>query len=211
MQSDRPTDNAPERVLLESEIDSDPFEQFRQWFEEASQSNEHDHTAMTLATATPEGAPSARMVLLKGFDERGFVFYTNLESRKAKELDVNPRAALVFWWGSMQRQVRVEGSIALVAPAEADAYYHSRPLGSRIGAWASPQSKTISSRDELEEAVKKVEIECADGDIPRPPFWSGFRLSPSVIEFWQGRKSRLHDRLVFRKSESGWNLSRLAP
>ncbi|MBZ0257874.1 pyridoxamine 5'-phosphate oxidase, partial [bacterium] len=167
-----------EKKFIESEAIADPINQFKVWFKDAKVHSVYDATAMTLATATPDGAPSARMVLLKSVDEAGFSFYTNFESRKAKELDENPRASLVFWWGGLERQVRVEGAIEHVSAVEADAYFKTRHLGSRLGAWASPQSKVIASREELDEAYKKTESECKDGDIPRPPFWGGYRVVP---------------------------------
>ncbi len=201
-----------QRDLLEDQANPDPIEQFETWFQEAMQANEHDATAMTLATVDQEGQPSARMVLLKASNQGGFVFYTNYESRKAKELDMTQKAALVFWWGSLERQVRIEGAVEYVSKVESDEYYNSRPLGSRLGAWASPQSKVISGREELEDAYNKTKEECADGDIPRPPFWGGYRVVPHSIEFWQGRANRLHDRLRYTKQEDGrWTIERLAP
>lgn len=198
--------------LEETSVRSNPIEQFQLWYDEAANANEHDHTAMTLATANTDGAPSARMVLLKAFDERGFVFYTNHESRKGKELDQNKRAALVFWWGSLERQVRIEGRVEHISALESDEYFYSRPKGSRIGAWASPQSKVIPGRETLEEYVRKAEEECSDDFIPRPPFWGGYRVVPSSIEFWQGRPSRLHDRLCYSANDDGsWRIERLAP
>ena len=166
---------------------------------------------MTLATCTREGRPSARIVLLRGIDERGFAFFTNYESRKSCELDTNPWAALVFYWHDMERQVRVEGQVERVSADESDEYFHSRPASSRIGAWASPQSQVIASREDLEQRCGDIEAQFADGTIPRPPNWGGYRLAPTTIEFWQGRASRLHDRLRYiRKNQGGWLIERLA-
>ena len=169
--------------------------------------------AMTLATATPEGSPSARIVLLKAFDERGFVFFTDYRSRKGAELEANPRAALVFYWAELERQVRIEGEVSIVAPAESDAYYASRPRPSRVGAWASPQSRVIPDRGWLEREYNAVQQRFAgDPDsIPRPPHWGGYRLLPSTFEFWQGRQSRLHDRIRYRLEDASWRVERLAP
>lgn len=198
--------------LIESRVHSDAIEQFKIWFEEAKTHNVYDPTAMTLATASPEGAPSARMVLLKSVDETGFTFFTNFASRKAEELDANPKASLLFWWGGLERQVRIEGDVKYINSEKSDNYYHSRPLGSRLGAWASPQSKVVANRQELEDAYKKIEAECEDGDIPRPPFWGGYCVVARVIEFWQGRANRLHDRLRYTRQEDGsWKIERLAP
>ena len=166
---------------------------------------------MTLATATMDGAPSARMMLLKGVDARGFVFFTNYQSRKGDELLANARAALVFHWAVLQRQVRVEGTVTRLTLPESEAYFRTRPRGSQIGAWASRQSAELSSRAELDERVREVEKRFAHQDAPLPPFWGGFRLSPSMIEFWQGRVNRLHDRLRYTRTGSGWAVTRLYP
>lgn len=197
--------------LDESDADRDPIEQFRKWFDEALAADLHEPNAMTLATATPDGKPSARVVLLKGFDARGFVFYTNYEGRKGRELAENPRAALVFYWGELERQVRVEGRVWRVLEEESDAYYASRPRGSRLGAWASAQSRSVERRELVEERLRELEREYTGREVPRPPFWGGYRVEPEEIEFWQGRENRLHDRLVYRWSSDGWRIERLQP
>ena len=191
----------------------DPFKQFHTWMEEALDADVPDPTAMTLATATADGRPSARTVLLKGVEGRSFAFYTNLESDKAQDLLANPHAALVFWWPPLERQVRIEGRVEPVSDEEADAYYASRPRDSRLGAWASPQSHPLADRAQLEARLAEVEQRFADTEvIPRPPFWGGFRVIPDRFEFWQGRPSRLHDRLAYELDATGaWTLARLAP
>ena len=197
--------------LSESDADRDPVEQFRRWFAEALAADLHEPNAMTVATATRDGRPSARVVLLKGFDDRGFVFYTNYEGRKGRELEENPRAALLFYWGELERQVRVEGTVSRVPEGESDAYYASRPRGSRLGAIASEQSRTIRSREVLKERLRALEAEYEGREVPRPAFWGGYRVEPEVIEFWQGRENRLHDRLVYSRGGGGWRMERLQP
>jgi pyridoxamine 5'-phosphate oxidase len=190
----------------------EPFARFGEWMQRAMDAGVAEPTAMALATADAEGRPSVRMVLLKGFDEQGFVFYTNLESRKARELSSNPNAALCLFWQPLELQVRIEGPVQPVTDAEADEYYASRARGSRIGAWASRQSRPLPSYGELMERVEAYEAQFTGDDIPRPPFWSGFRLVPQRIEFWQGRPSRLHDRIEYlRDARGAWTRRRLAP
>ena len=197
-------------ALAEADVDADPVVQFGRWFEQAEQSGLLEPHAMTLATATPDGRPSARMVLLRGFDERGFRFYTNYESRKAAELAANPRAALVFWWDKLERQVRIEGTVERTSRAESEAYFASRPPGSQLSAAASPQSRVID-RATLERRVTELATSLPDGKVPLPDFWGGYRLTPEVVEFWQGRPNRLHDRLRYRRAGDGWVIERLAP
>jgi pyridoxamine 5'-phosphate oxidase len=197
--------------LSEADVDADPVVQFGRWFEEANSAGLLEPTAMTLATSTPDGGPSARMVLLRGFDQRGFVFYTNYESRKGAELAANPRAALVFWWGELERQVRIEGRVERTTREESEAYFHSRPPGSQLSAAASPQSQVIDGRAVLERRVAALATSQQDGQVPLPPFWGGFRVAPEVVEFWQGRPNRLHDRLRYTRAGDGWWIQRLAP
>ncbi len=191
--------------------DADPYARFEAWMAEAATSEPNDPNAVCLATSTADGRPSARMVLLKGIDPRGFVFYTNLESRKGGELTANPEAALCFHWKTLQRSVRVEGRVEQVPDAEADAYYASRARGSRIGAWASRQSRPLEGRFALEKAVAEFTLKFGIGEIPRPPFWSGFRVLPRRIEFWRDMPFRLHDRQVFHREGEGWRIEALYP
>ena len=198
--------------LRETDVDVSPFKQFQVWFDQALASQLPEPNAMTVATATQSGKPSARIVLLKGFDERGFVFYTNYQSHKGQELADNPQAALVFWWAELERQVRIEGRVEKVSDRESDEYFHSRPFNSRLGAWASEQSQVIESRAVLEQRAQELKTKYENHDVPRPPHWGGFRVIPTSIEFWQGRSSRLHDRLLYRLVDNGsWLIERLSP
>lgn len=202
----------PAEELDEKTADPDPFKLFRRWFDEAIASGSRLPDAMTLATATSEGKPSGRMVLLKQVDEHGFVFYTNYNSRKARELDANPYAALVCYWVQLDRQVRVEGSVERVSAAESDEYFHSRPRESQIGAITSAQSEAIESREFLEQRFREFENMYRDRSVPRPAHWGGYRLKPETIEFWQNRVGRLHDRILYeRQASGGWTIKRLAP
>ena len=197
--------------LTESDIDPDPIRQFERWFGDAVSARVLEPNAMTLATASRDGVPSARIVLLKGVDASGFVFYTDYRSRKAAELTENPLAALTFLWKEIERQVRISGAVSRVSAAESEAYFITRPPGSRLGAWASQQSAVIASRAELEERLREVTVRFPDGDVPLPSHWGGFRVVPDEIEFWQGRPDRLHDRLRYQREESGWKIARLSP
>ena len=190
---------------------SEPWELFASWLDEASRSEPNDPTAMALATADAEGLPDVRMVLLKQADESGFVFYSNVESAKGQELAANPQAALVMHWKSLRRQVRARGTVTKVSDAEADAYFQSRARDSRIGAWASQQSRPLESRFALEKAVAFYAAKHAIGEVPRPPYWTGYRIAPISMEFWQDRPFRLHDRLVFTRAGEGWSKTRLYP
>jgi pyridoxamine 5'-phosphate oxidase len=198
-------------VLDEASADSDPIRQFAAWLDAARAAGIRNADAMALATAGKDGAPSVRFVLLKAADEQGFVFYTNLESRKALELEENPRAALAFYWVDLGRQVRIEGSVEPAGRDEARAYFETRPRPSRLGAWVSPQSRPIASRAVLDERLAELEQRFAGEDVPLPDFWGGFRVVPATIEFWEHQDSRLHNRLRYRRADGGWTLERLAP
>ena len=198
-------------ALAEADVDADPVVQFGRWFEQAEEAGLLDPPALPRPTAPPAGRPSARMVLLRGFDERGFRFFTNYESRKGGELAANPRAALVFWWGELERQVRIEGRVERTSRADSEAYFSSRPPGSQLSAAASPQSRVIDSRAILERRVAELATRLPDGELPLPEFWGGFRLAHETVEFWQGRPNRLHDRLRYRRAGNTWKIERLAP
>lgn len=207
-----------EQSLNEHDVRPDPFDQFASWYDEMRRSGQPEPEAMTLATATNDGRPSARMVLLKGFDQRGFVFFTNYDSAKGRVLEMNPRAALIFFWADLHRQIRIEGSVVHVGPEESDAYFRSRPKGSRIAALASNQSAILLDRATLDARVQELTHiygsgdAVGDDDVPRPAYWGGYRVVPESIEFWQGRRDRLHDRLVYtRGSDGDWSIHRLYP
>jgi pyridoxamine 5'-phosphate oxidase len=198
-------------ALLESEADPNPIAQFQSWFAAAVAAQLPEPNAMTIATATPDGIPSARIVLLKDVDDRGFVFFTNYNSHKGQELTHNPQAAIVFLWAELERQVRIQGRVEKIAPAESDEYFYSRPPGSRLGAWASNQSEVVANREVLDQQLADLEAKYANQEIPRPEHWGGFRVMPTMIEFWQGRSSRLHDRLRYRSIGGDWVIDRLSP
>ncbi|MBC7565353.1 MAG: pyridoxamine 5'-phosphate oxidase [Pedobacter sp.] len=197
--------------LSESDIEADPILQFKKWFSDAVNAQLYEPNVMTFATADSDGKPSARIVLLKGFDEHGFVFYTNYESKKSQDLIENPQAALVFFWAELERQVRVEGIVSKVDKEVSKAYFHSRPIGSQIGAIASPQSAVITDRSILEDKVSALTTQYEGKEIPAPDNWGGYLVEPKHIEFWQGRSSRLHDRIIYDFVESAWKINRLAP
>ena len=198
--------------LSVSDVNPNPFIQFKQWFDQALTAQLPEPNAMTVATVTPDGKPRARMVLLKGFDERGFVFYTNYNSQKGQELAQNPQASLVFWWAELERQVRICGRTEKASESESDEYFYSRPLNSRLGAWASNQSEVIESREVLERRLQEFKSKYENEEIPRPPHWGGLRVIPTEIEFWQGRPSRLHDRLLYSRLDNHtWKIERLSP
>jgi pyridoxamine 5'-phosphate oxidase len=198
--------------LLEEDVDPDPIRQFMAWYDEASQSGVAESNALALATAAPDGRPSVRMVLLRGIDARGFTFFTNYESRKARELEANPRAAIVFFWHEHERQVRAEGEVERTSSAESDDYFRTRPKGAQLGARASPQSEVLAGREVLDAEFHRLENRYQDDAVPRLANWGGYRLVPQSIEFWQGRPNRLHDRLRYtRRPEGGWLIDRLAP
>jgi pyridoxamine 5'-phosphate oxidase len=198
--------------IPEAAAEADPIELFEAWLGVAEESGIHEPNAIALATATPEGVPSVRMVLLKGIDPRGFVFFTNYESRKAGELDANPHAALCIHWPILERQIRVTGTVSRISQEESDAYFQTRGRGSRVGAWASQQSRPLPDRAELEGRVREVKERFRGDDVPLPPFWGGYRITPDQVEFWQGRADRLHDRLVFSREDGGdWSTVRLYP
>jgi pyridoxamine 5'-phosphate oxidase len=200
------------RALREQDVDPDPLRQFAAWYADAGQAGVREPNAMALATASLDAAPSVRMVLLKGFDELGFVFFTNYESRKGRELAANPRAALLFHWDPVGRQVRIEGPVERTSPAESAEYIHSRARGSQLSALASPQSQTVDDRDELERRVAELAQRYQDSELPVPDYWGGFRLAPVSYEFWQHREDRLHDRLLYTRAPGGgWQIARLAP
>ncbi|MBS1576088.1 MAG: pyridoxamine 5'-phosphate oxidase [Bacteroidetes bacterium] len=200
------------RTLSESEVAPDPLQQFDVWWNEALKSEIEEPNAMTLATASSDGFPSARIVLLKGFDKKGFVFFTNYKSYKGTQLEENPKACLVFFWKELERQVRVTGIVQKVSNGVSDAYFKSRPLGSQVGALVSPQSQVIESRQWLEKKYDDISFEAKESDVQRPAYWGGYVVKPVIIEFWQGRKSRLHDRIQYTLEDNGkWKIERLAP
>jgi len=200
-----------QQALSEKEADPDPIKQFEKWWGEAIRSQGEEINAMTLATCNSKGYPSARIVLLKGFSEEGFIFFTNYESKKGIELQQNPHACLVFFWKELERQIRIEGDVKKIDEAESDEYFSLRPPESRLSAWSSPQSRVINTRDVLDKNVDHYRRTFANGNIPRPEYWGGYIVKPSLIEFWQGRPSRLHDRLQYSLIEEGWHIDRLAP
>jgi pyridoxamine 5'-phosphate oxidase len=200
------------QTLLEQDVAANPIDQFQKWWQQVINSQVVEANAMTLATASADGMPSARIVLLKGFDSDGFVFYTNYKSYKGLQLEENPKACLIFFWKELERQVRITGIVKKVAEKESDEYFHSRPIGSQVGAITSPQSQVIPNREWLDEEYKKLSDKYKDGNVPKPDHWGGYRVHPVIIEFWQGRPSRLHDRIQYTLQEGGeWKIERLAP
>jgi pyridoxamine 5'-phosphate oxidase len=197
--------------LDEKSVSHDPMVEFARWFAEAQEARVEEVNAMTLATASSDGRPSARIVLLKGFDASGFVFFTDYRSRKGEELEANPRAALVFFWSELERQVRINGTVTRTSAKESESYFRTRPLGSRLGAWVSHQSLVIPSRTPLETGMREAEARFSDGEVPLPPHWGGYRVAPQAIEFWQGRESRLHDRIRYSREGERWKVERLSP
>jgi pyridoxamine 5'-phosphate oxidase len=197
--------------LREQDCHPDPIVQFGVWFEQVVKAGTTDPNAMTLATATLDGKPSARVLLLRGFDDRGFVFFTNYESRKSRELAANSSAAMVFFWAEPERQVRVEGVVSKISAAESDQYHRTRPRGSQMGAWCSFQSEVVDGREVLENRLRELEEKFRDREVPRPPNWGGYRLKPAMIEFWQGRPNRLHDRIRYRLVDGNWIMERVSP
>lgn len=199
------------KSLSEYDVHPDAMAQFTRWWDEAVHSDIDEVNAMTLATVAPDGMPSARIVLLKGYDAQGFVFFTNYESEKGRQLQFQKNASLLFFWKELERQIRIEGTVEKIPSAESDVYYDSRPFGSRLGAWASPQSQPIESREWLEKRLETISEAYNESNIKRPAHWGGYRVSPKSIEFWQGRSNRLHDRIKYTRSEKGWQFVRLAP
>lgn len=197
--------------LLQQDVDQNPMQQFKNWFSDALNAQLYEPNVMTLATSDPYGKPSARIVLLKAFDEHGFIFYTNYESKKGRELRENPQAALVFFWAELERQVRIEGMVSKVDPEVSTAYFHSRPINSQIGAVVSPQSQVIPNREMLEQQVVELQAKYIDVEVPRPETWGGYLVEPQHIEFWQGRPNRLHDRISYDLVDGVWIINRLAP
>jgi pyridoxamine 5'-phosphate oxidase len=193
------------------DLEPDPIAMFRRWLADTVDSGLHEPNAMVVSTVSAQGRPSSRLVLLKGVDEEGLVFYTNYDSRKGREIEATPAVALLFPWHDLQRQVRIDGTASRVSREESEAYFSSRPRGSQLGAWASPQSAEVSSRGELDERYAEVEERFGEGEVSLPPQWGGYRVRPELVEFWQGRKGRMHDRLVYRRTGEGWSTCRLAP